>query len=96
VHERHRPERRLADGRAEERDPPARADRQAVSRRELAEEIVRVLAVDVLELVVRLAHLEELRVAARRDRHRLERDHPADEELALGELARSRSHQPVL
>src|SRR5262249_59436665 len=92
----HGPEGRPAAGGADARDRAARAERHPPAGRELAEEIVRMLAVDVLELVVRFAHLEELRVAARRDRHRLERQHPPDGELSGAERVPTRSPDPAL
>ena len=96
VHERDWPKRRLADWSADERETASTPERHAPRRRQLHEEIVRVLVIGDLQALIGFADLKDLRVATTGGRQRLERDHPVEPEGSRSKRAGCVRHQPVL
>ena len=73
--------------------PPARvnpsiADRHPPHRRQLHEEIVRMLAIDQRLAVERLADLKDLAVAVRADRRRIQAEHAGERQPAAWHVSR--------
>ena len=68
MHERHRPERRLADRRARDRQRVAARERHAPDGGGLHQEVVRMLTVDDGDVVERLAGLEDLAIPVAAER----------------------------
>ena len=96
MHERRRPQRRLARQAEVGEGGAALAELDAVRRRELHEEVVRMLAIDQRRRAVgRLAGLSEQRIAALAHR-RIERDHSAQAERSGTERAIRHQHRHAL
>ena len=95
VHERDRPERGLADRRAGQRQGDPLSDRLQPHRRGLHEEVVRMLVVDERIPLEGLADLEDVAVALRADRRRVETEHQVERELAFAGALLGHAHPPV-
>jgi hypothetical protein len=96
MHERHRPERRLADGRTRERERRAAPERHAPDGGGLHQEIVGMLAVDDGDVVERLAGLEDLTVPVAAGGQGLGAEHQVEGQRAAREGALRHAHPPVL
>src|SRR5262249_39556301 len=95
MHESDRTERRLADRRTDERQPGRVRERESPHRRELHEEIVRMLMVDDRLAVERLARLEELTGALAADGRGLDAGHAWPRKAPLRRIAARHPHPPV-
>ena len=95
VHERDRSKRRLADGAGGNRQAGCVGDGEAPCRRELHEEVVRMLAINERPSVESLAHLKDLAVSCFSGRRRIQAEHPGQGEPAPADPSRCHLHPPV-
>ena len=95
MHERNRPKRGFASGPARQCESGRRGYRNAPHRRELHEQVVRMLPVDERPAVQRFAGLEEFPVAVLADGGRIETEHAGDGEVAVGRLPAGHPHPPI-
>ena len=95
MHERHRTERRFAHRRTDQGDACVVGDRNPPRRRELHEEIVRMLAIDQRLAVERFARLKKLAIAVSADRGGIEAQHSGKHQLTSCGLPLRHTHPPV-
>ena len=95
MHECDRTERGLCRRTSSQREARARANRDAPHRRELHEQIMRVLIIDKGLALERFADLEELAIAFLTDGQRIEAQHRVDREVRAAHVAAEHSHPPV-
>ena len=84
-----------ADGPPASGDSRAGTNRDAPHRRELHEQIVRVLIIDKGLALERFADLEELAITFLTDGQRIEAQHRVDREVCAARLAAEHAHPPV-
>ena len=94
--ERDRTECRLANGAAGHRKAHLFPERHPPGGRQLHDQIVRMLTIGDLQLMIRLAHLKDLRVARSPDAERFRRHAAGQRKRTTREAPCSHRHQPVL
>src|SRR6476646_5148623 len=90
-----RSERRFRGGPAVQLPTEAAGKRRVITRRELHEQIVRMLPIVNLLSVAEFAGREQIRIAAFTNRPRLETDHAAEGQLPSPRVSFGHPHQPV-
>ena len=96
MYERDWTECRLANRAASERETGLVSERHPPGGRQLHDQIVRMLPIGDLQTMIRLAHLEDLRVARCPHGERFSRHARRQRERTAWEAPRAHCHQPVL